>query len=148
MDVDDLSLDGLAHAHVALHATVRQTGRGGGREVLFAPCVAPGAEIRSIHGTEAEAVFIVVARRAQPAAELSRGRVAHEPASGSCGSGEAVRAQRLPRSGITVERSELPRGEVLAGQRLLVLRLVAASALAVLDRTQEVRVPIRRMALS
>jgi len=148
MGVDDLASGRVANAHVALHAAVRQPG-GWTRKVFFPSHMAPGAEVRSLHGAEAEAVLVVVARGAQSATELARGRVAHEPPSSpSRGRGEGVRAKRLPRGPIGVERSKLPRGEVLARQSLLILRLVAASALAVLDGLREVRVPIWRVALS
>jgi hypothetical protein len=70
MRVDDLPADGLAHANVTLHAAIRQAGRWDG-EVPCAPRVAPGAEIRRLHGAQAEAMLIVVTRRAQTTAELA-----------------------------------------------------------------------------
>jgi len=72
MRVDDLTADGLAHAHVALHAAIRRAGRWAG-EVIFAPRVAPGAEVRPLHDAEAKAMFVVVTRRAQTTAKVARG---------------------------------------------------------------------------
>jgi hypothetical protein len=56
-------------------------------------------------------------------------------------------AQRLPRVPIVVQREQITRGEMLADQSLLVLRLVAAAALAVPDRLREVRMAAWRVAL-
>src|SRR5262245_11148372 len=74
MRVDDLAAHGLARAHVAQHAAIRQA-RSGDGEVRFAPRVAPDAEVRSLHGAEADTMLVVVTRRAQTTAQLARGRV-------------------------------------------------------------------------
>ena len=72
MRVDDLPADGLAHANVALHAAIRRALRWAG-EVVLARRVAPGAEVRPLHGTETKAMFVVVTGRAQAPAEIARG---------------------------------------------------------------------------
>src|SRR5438876_189527 len=130
MRVDDLPAGGLADANVTLHAAIRQAGRRD-EEVSFAPRVASGAKVRLLHRAEAEAMLVVVARRAQTTAELARGRVAHEAPALRRGDGEALPAKRLSRG--LVQRLLNASGEMLAGQCLLVLRLMAATALAVLD---------------
>src|SRR5262249_61512234 len=92
MRVDDLPADGLADTHVALHAAIRLAGRGRG-EVFFAPRVAPGAEVRPLHGAEIETMFVVVACRAQTTAEIARRRVAHEAPALRRRDGEALPAE-------------------------------------------------------
>ena len=47
-------------------------------EVRLPTRVAADAEVGALHGAEAEAMLVVVARRAQAAAELARGDVADE----------------------------------------------------------------------
>lgn len=138
MRVDDLTALGLAHACVALHAAIRRAGRWAG-EVVYAPRVAAGAEVRPLHDAEAKAMFVVVTGRAQTAAEIARGRVAHEAPPACRGGGEALQPERLPSGEIVVQHTQITRGEMLAGQSLLILRLMAAAALAVPDRLSEVR---------
>src|SRR6266850_3458309 len=144
MRVDDLPAGGLAHPNVALHAAIR---RAGGGEVLLASRVTRGAEIGPLHGAEAEAVLVVVTRRAQTTAELARRRVTHEAPALAGGDGEALPAERPSGGPVVIESAPLATGEVLAGQRLLVLRLVAAAALAVPDGLGEVRMAAGRVAL-
>src|SRR4029077_5802956 len=76
---------------------------------------------------------------AQTTAELARGRVTHEAPALTGGGGEALPTERPSRGPVVIERAPLATGEVLAAQRLLVLRLVAAAALAVPDGLREVR---------
>src|SRR5262245_1665804 len=129
MRVDDLAAHGLAHAHVALHAAIRRTGSGNG-EMGFAPRVAPGTEVRLLHGAEADAMLVVVTRCAQTTAQLTRGRITHEAPPGRSGNDESLQPKRFARGPIIVQHAQITRGEMLADQSLLVLRLVAAAALA------------------
>ena len=78
MGVDDLAARGLAHAHVALHAAIRQAGRRDG-EVLLSPRVASDAEVRPLHAAEAEAMLVVVTCCAQTTAGAARGLIPREP---------------------------------------------------------------------
>src|SRR5262249_47218336 len=146
MRVDDLAAHCLAHAHVALQASIPQAGSRDG-EVLFASRVAPSTEVRLLHGAETDAMLVVVTRRAQATPQLARGRVTHEAPPARGGNGEALLPKRFPRGPIIVQRTQITCGEMLADQRLLVLRLVAAAAFAVPDRLREVRMASWRVAL-
>src|SRR5262249_9183651 len=115
--------------------------------VHFFPRVASGAEVRPLHGAEAEAMFVVMTRRAQTTAKLARGRITHEAPRPRRPGGKALQAECPPRGPIVVSRSQIAPGEVLPGQSFLVLRLVAAAALAVPDGLREVRMAARRVAL-
>src|SRR5262249_8725697 len=137
--VHDLAGHRLSLAHVARHAAIAEARRGIG-EVVTTVGVAAGAEFRTLHGGEAQAMLVVGAgQRAggAPPGGAGAGPPTEAPPARR-GQGEARPPQRLARLAIVVERQRLPRGEVLAGQRLLVLRLVAAAALAVADRLREV----------
>src|ERR1700730_10213994 len=146
MRVDDLPVHGLAHTHVALQTAIRHAGCLDG-EVPFPPRVAPGAEVRPLHGAEAKAMVVVVTRRAQTTADLARGGVTHEASPPRRGDSETFLAERHPSGPVVVQCAQLTRGEMRAGQGLLVLGLVAAAALAVLDGPGEVWMVAWRVAL-
>src|SRR5262245_53008462 len=156
MRVDDLTCHGRANPDVACGAPVLRVGPYVG-EVLLAVSVAADAEVFPLHGGEAEAVVVVVARRAQATAQRPGNRITDEPSrhrdvrhAGTLRIGrfgESLSAERRPQSPLAVQRALSSAGEVLAGQGLLVLGLVTAPALAVPDRLREVGMAPRRVAL-
>jgi len=146
MRVDDLPAHGLAHANMAPYAAIRRAGRGDGK-VSVTPRMAARAEVGSLHGAEAEAMVVVVARRTETTAELARGRVTHEPSRLRRGDNEARPPEFRPRCSIAVQRVLLPRSEMRAGQGFLVLGLVTASTRAVPDGLHEVWMVTGRVTL-
>src|SRR4029453_16134351 len=96
---------------------------------------------------EAESVICVVTPPAQTAAHLTGHGITDENSRRRRRGGESVPAKRRSGGPIAVQRALKAAGEVLAGQRLLVLGLVAASAFAVPNRLREVGMRLRRVAL-
>src|SRR5215470_18357437 len=115
--------------------------------MLLARSVAAGAEVRPLDRAETESVLVVVARRAETAAHLTGRRITDESSRGRRRGSESVRAKRCLRGSVAVERALKAAGEVLAGQRLLVLGLVTAAALAVGNRAREVGMTVSRVTL-
>jgi hypothetical protein len=115
--------------------------------MLLAICVAADAEVCPLHRAKTEAVVIVVTRRAQAAAELAGRRIADETSRRISRGGESVPAERRAFGALVVQRALKATGEVPAGERLLVRRLVAASARCVPDRMREVGMACERVAL-
>lgn len=146
MRVDGLPGHAFAGPDVACEAAIRRFGIGG-REMLLPIRVAADAEVHPSHGAEAETMLIEMARRAQAATELARGRVADEPPAVGRRHDESVPAESGPRRAVAVERVWTARGEVPAGERLLELRLVAAPARRVPYRLREVGMVAPRVTL-
>src|SRR5262245_20867932 len=146
MRVHDLARHGLANVQMAGETAILRLGRSVG-EVLLAIHVAAHAEVRALDGAETEAVLVVVTRRAQTPTQLSRPRVTDEPAPPLRGSGESIGTERHPRDSIGGQRTLKAPGEVLADERLLVLGLMAAAALAVRHRLREVGMALGRVTL-
>ena len=116
-------------------------------EMLLPIGVAPDAEVCPLDGAETEAVIVVVTRRAQTTAHVPGGRVTDETPGRRRGGGESILPERRPCRAVAVKGALESAGEVLAGQRLLVLGLVAGRARGVLDRLRELGMTSWRVAL-
>jgi hypothetical protein len=131
--VDDLACHGHANPNVACDASILRVGGPFGK-MLLAFTVAAAAEACALDQAETEAMLVVVTRRAQTAAHFTRHGITDEKSRRPRRGGESVPAKRRPGGPIAVQRALKAAGEVLAGQRLLVLGLVAAPAFAVPNR--------------
>src|SRR5206468_659256 len=118
--VHDLACHGHADPNVACDASILRVGGPDGK-MLLAFAVAAAAEACALDEAETEPVLVVVARRAQTAAHFTGPGITDEDARRRRRGGESVPAQRRPGGPIAVQRALKAAGEVLAGQRLLVL---------------------------
>ena len=147
MRVNDLAHYGLANPNVAGDAPVLRVGDRAGK-VLLAMFVAADAEARPLDGGETEAVFVVVTRRTQTTAQIPGRGIADETSRLPGRGGESIVAKRHPCRAVAVQRALKSADEVLAGQRLLILGLVAPATLAVVNRMGEVGMAAGGVALS
>jgi len=146
MGVDDLAGQRFPDPNVAREASILPVGSRVDEMLVETP-VAADAEVSLLHWAETEAMVVVVARCAQATAHVPGRRITDKTSGLGGRGGESVLAQRRPRGPVAVQGALESAREVLAGQRLLELGLVAAPTLAVAHRFREVGMATWRVAL-
>src|SRR5262249_6852622 len=116
-------------------------------EVPLTILVAPHAEVRALDEAEIETVLVVVTGRAQTTSQIPGRRVPDETSAHRRRGGESVVPERGARGPVVTQLALKSTGEMLAGQRLLVLSLMAAAALAVGNWLREIGMTLRRVTL-